>query len=104
MDELGECQIEDALTQERKSELESIARRKMQMMEREYWRVRNDKAKSMDCPYCGGKSVVDGKTVCCFMFAKALEAVLDRQEEIDKAAKHARTIHTLGQMVEGRKN
>jgi hypothetical protein len=92
------------LTAERKQELESIARRKMQAMEREYWRVRNDKAKAMDCPYCSGKSVVDGTAVCCSMFAKALEAILDRQEEINKAAKHARTIHTLGQMVGGRPN
>jgi hypothetical protein len=92
------------LTAERKQELESTARRKVQFLEREYWKVRNKEQKYMNCPYCEGRSIVDGTAVCCSMFAKALEAILDRQEEINKAAKHARTIHTLGQMVGGRPN
>lgn len=97
------------LTPEQKNRIDEAARRKMNFMEVEYWRIRNGKSKYMRCPYCRAGQVyrrnfIDGKTVCCALFAKAFEAIMDRQYQVDIAAQHARTIHTLGQMVEGRPN
>ena len=101
----------DELTADAKAAMDDAARRKMNFMEVEYWRVRNGKSRYMRCPYCKTdaekdyrSNFVDGETVCCALFAKAFQAVMDRQDEVDKAAMHARNIVTLCQMVEGRPN
>ena len=73
---------------------------KLDFMQREYWRVNNQKQRYMRCPYCSPfdpkkltllrRNYYGSPTFCCWMFAKALKAILDRQDEVDKAANAAR--------------
>ena len=83
------------ISAERKREIETESKRKIQAMEREYWAMRNEKQDHMACPYCTGINVVD-QTVCCRMFAKALKAIMERQYQIDVAAEAARSCHKIG--------
>jgi hypothetical protein len=68
---------------------EQIAARRLEFIQKEYWRLRNGKARFMRCPYCTSdarmKNWPDAQKICCPMFAKAFRAILDRQEAIDKA-------------------
>ena len=109
---------ESSIPAERKAELDKRARENVTFLEREYWRVRNGKQRFMRCPYCANerslngekvtpfyrRNFIDGKKLCCALFARAFEAILDRQDEIDRAASAARTILTIGNMVEARNN
>lgn len=83
------------LTPERKAEIEIEARRKMDLMQAEYWRMRNGKQVFMRCPYCGLINLED-QEICCNLFAKAFGAILDRQKEVDIAASHVRACHKVG--------
>lgn len=95
----------EALTPDQKAEIDATAKKNMNFCEKEYWRVRNGKSRFMRCPYCATppfyrRNFVNGKKVCCALFAKAFEAILDRQDEVDKAQAAAQTIVRLGKMVE----
>lgn len=84
------------------------AEMKMEHMQREYWRVRNGKQRFIRCPYCceSGdlkemyRNFHGAPQFCCPTFARALKAILDRQDEVDKAWKAAQTVTKLGKMVE----
>lgn len=84
-----------ALSDERKEEIRKMAMRKMQTMESEYWRLRNDKQPYMECPYCGKMNFVD-EPLCCALFTKAFDAIMERQSEVDVAASHVRNCHKVG--------
>lgn len=107
----GECQRKDLctsdpenchcntvhITDERKAEIEKESRLKMEFLQREYWRLRNEKQRFMRCPFCTSletkfkrRNFYGAPQFCCETFAKALKAILDRQEEIDRAANAAR--------------
>jgi hypothetical protein len=90
------------------SDEETAARRKMEFVQSEYWRFQNGKQRYMRCPYCvppteSSKNMFRhnyyGNNFCCFTFAKAIKAVLDRQDEVDKAAEAARNIIKLAEMT-----
>lgn len=116
--EAGESSIPDELSTEQKAFLDEKARKSLDFMQREYWRIRNGKQRFMRCPFCATerilngketmpfyrKNFIDGKKVCCALFARAFEAILDRQEEIDRAASAARTILAIGKMAEAQQN
>lgn len=80
---------------------------KLEWMQREYWRLNNGKQRYMRCPYC---SPLDSKVkrrnyfgapkFCCDFFGKALKAILDRQDEVDKGMNAARNIQRIMKMVE----
>jgi hypothetical protein len=68
------------------------AEQKLELMQRNYWRLRNGKARFMKCPYCAGVNWMNCPKFCCPTFARALKAILDRQDEVDVAYKAAREI------------
>lgn len=87
----------EELTQETKENLAKESRAKISWMEREYWRLRNGKQRYMRCPFCAPlkqtlkrRNFYGAPSFCCPLFAKALKAILDRQEEVDRAAEAAR--------------
>ena len=60
------------------------SRLKLESVQQEYWRLRNQKKEYMRCPYCKDTNYPGDDPLCCELFAKAFKAVLDRQEEVDK--------------------
>jgi hypothetical protein len=85
------------LTQERKAELKAESNMKLDFMQREYWRCRNGKQRYIRCPFCSPlkqqlkrRNFIGAPQFCCDLFAKALKAILDRQDEVDKAANATR--------------
>lgn len=85
------------------------AQEKLEFMQREYWRVNNGKQRYLRCPYCvtsiGNtklmhRNFVNCPQFCCPTFARALKAILDRQDEVDKAAQAARNIVRIMKAVE----
>jgi hypothetical protein len=98
-----------SLSASQKEKIEANSRRKLDYLQAEYWRLRNGKQDYMRCPYCvkgrhgRRRNFVDGP-ICCVLFAKAFGAILERQNQVDIAQKHASNIIRLGQMVEGRPN
>jgi len=65
---------------------------KMEFLQREYWRVHQKKQDYMRCPYCLSENPIGIDPMCCPLFAKALKAILDRQEEVNRGlgwAQHA---------------
>ena len=96
------------LSPAQKEKIEANSRKKMDYLQAEYWRVRTGRQDYLRCPYCvkgrhgRRKNFVDG-AMCCVLFAKAFGAILDRQNQIDEAQRHASNIVRLGQMV-GRAN
>lgn len=85
------------ISDERKAEIESHARRCIEHMQAEYWRLRNGKTLSMVCPYCQVENWPD-ETICCEMFGKAFLAIMERQDEVDKGVAGA---HILKSMMKG---
>ena len=83
------------------------AEKKLEHMEREYWRVNNGKQRFIRCPYCVPefdlkemhRNFIGAPRFCCPTFARALKAILDRQDEIDKAAKSAQFISKIMESV-----
>lgn len=75
------------------SDEKKAARDKITFLEREYWRVRNGKQRYMRCPYCSpfenlkelNRNFPNAPCFCCPVFAKAFKAILDRQDEVNKA-------------------
>jgi hypothetical protein len=65
------------------------AQQNLEFLQKEYWRLRNNTQRYMRCPYCTEdhrmRNFPGSPQFCCKMFAKAFKAILDRQEEIDKA-------------------
>lgn len=103
LDKLANAEIAAAL----KDADDKQALVKLEFMMREYWRLRNDKARYMRCPYCTPNMVLrdmkhnwPGRSFCCFTFGKALKAILDRQDQVDVAYKAAQTATKLIKMVE----
>ncbi len=85
------------------------AQRKLNFVQQEYWRLRNGKQRYIRCPYCateqGGVKLMhrnfrDCPKFCCLTFGRVLKAILDRQDEVDKAAAAARNIVRISKMVE----
>ena len=90
--------MSNELSAERKAEIEKESEQKLEFVLREYWRLRNGKARFMRCPYCSAgscsagscsagnmmrKNWPNGKSLCCALFAKAFKAILDRQDRIE---------------------
>lgn len=98
------------LTKEQKEKIEAESQRRLSFIQMEYWRLRNGRQQYMRCPYCRGakrkgmRKNFEGGAMCCNLFAKAFKAILDRQDQVDRAAQAARTIHAIGQMAGGRPN
>lgn len=95
------------LTAERKAEIDAETRQRMEYFQREYWRARNGVQRFIRCPFCtpfGQKikrrNFIGSPKFCCAQFAKMFKAVLERQDEVDKAASAARNIMTIAKMVE----
>ena len=67
---------------------EAIAIKRLEFVQREYWRLRNGKQRFMRCPYCTEKARMrnfpGSARFCCEFFAKAFAAILDRQEKVDQ--------------------
>jgi hypothetical protein len=73
----------------------AMAQKKLEFTQQEYWRVNNGKQRYLRCPYCvrnmEGKSALFRRNFmgcprfCCDTFGRALKAILDRQDEVDKA-------------------
>jgi hypothetical protein len=63
------------------------AERKLEFVLREYWLLRNGKARAMRCPYCSTGNTMKrnhpGRSLCCVTFAKAFKAIMDRQDRIE---------------------
>lgn len=83
------------LSDERKEELRKSAMLKIQFVEQQYWKMRNDKQDHMLCPYCL-KENRENEELCCKMFSKAFSAILERQNQVDIAASHVRKLHKVG--------
>jgi hypothetical protein len=97
---------------------EREAREKITLVERDYWRVRNGKQRYLRCPYCTPpddkplvkrmlrRNYFGSPHFCCWTFAKVLKLILDRQDEVDKAANAARracaVINTANAIDQGR--
>ena|SRR5271170_7801706 len=98
-----------ALSSIQKEKIEANSRRKMDYLQAEYWRVRNGKQDYMRCPYCvkgrhgRRKNFVDS-AMCCVLFARAFGAILERQNAVDVAQRHAQNILSLAQAVQGKPN
>lgn len=98
-----------SLSAAQKQKIEANSRRKLDYLQAEYWRLRNGKQEYMRCPYCvkgrhgRRKNFVDG-AMCCVLFAKAFGSILERQNAVDVAQKHASNIVRLSQMVKGKPN
>src|SRR5271170_8224703 len=98
-----------ALSTAQKEKIEANSRRKVSFLEQEYWRLRNGKQCYMRCPYCvkgrhgRRKNFVDG-AMCCVLFAKAFGAILERQNAVDVAQRHASNILRLAQAVQEKSN
>jgi hypothetical protein len=64
------------------------ATKRLEFLQREYWRLRNGKQRFMRCPYCTEKATKRNfphmPRLCCPMFAKAFKAILDRQEKVNE--------------------
>lgn len=79
---------DELITPERKAEIEKQAKLNLEFVQREYWRLRNGKSRFMRCPYCTNdarrKNWLNSREMCCYLFANAFEAILDRQDEVDK--------------------
>jgi hypothetical protein len=99
--------VPSELTEERKREIEAESKRKIQFMEREYWKLRNGEQEYMRCPFCAIPSTSDGRErefrinimdqpLCCPLFAKAFAAILDRQAQVDTAAQMVRNCAKVG--------
>ncbi len=75
----------------------------LEFLQREYWRVRNNAQRYMRCPYCTEdkrmRNFPGSLKLCCVMFAKALKAILDRQDEVDRAQNAAKTIVRIAEMA-----
>jgi hypothetical protein len=90
--------MSDGLDKPTPDDLRDESRRKIEFMEREYWRVRNGRQRYIRCPYCSPRdgikhrNYIGSPNMCCTLFAKCLKAILDRQDEVDKAASAAHTI------------
>jgi len=87
------------------NDLKAASQKKLEFMQAEYWRVRNGKQRYLRCPYCKAGEVMrrnfyGAPKFCCDTFARALKAILDRQDEVDKAAAAARTIVRVMKAVE----
>lgn len=80
------------------------AQRRLEFLQREYWRLRNRKQRFMRCPYCTEKGTHKNypqRGICCPMFAQAFKAILDRQEKVDEAQQMAAEAAMDRPMVEG---
>ena len=95
------------LTEGRKQEIRAESRKKLDFVQAEYWKCRNGKQGYIRCPFCSPvkqnlkrRNYIGSKGFCCHTFAKAFKAILERQAEVDKAAKQAQ-IATLERMVNG---
>lgn len=84
-----------AIPDKRKAEIELESKRKMELMQQEYWRLRNDKQPYMRCPYCEKPNFEDDP-LCCKLFARAFEAIIDRQAQVDVAAQAVRDCNKVG--------
>jgi hypothetical protein len=77
----------------------------LEFLQREYWRVRNrnNAQRYMRCPYCTEdkrmRNFPGSVKLCCVMFAKALKAILDRQDAVDRAQNPAKTIVRIAEMA-----
>jgi hypothetical protein len=80
---------------ERLAEIEAASKRKMEMMQQEYWRLRNEKQPYMRCPYCDALNFEDNP-LCCGLFTKAFRAILERQAQVDVAAQMVRNCAKVG--------
>lgn len=49
-----------------------------------------ERTNTFHCPYCGGNTVTGSESLCCLTLAKALDAILDREEFVDQAYLAAR--------------
>jgi hypothetical protein len=87
----------------------AAAQHKLTFLQQEYWRVNNGKQRYLRCPYCASeqgkvkvyhRNFFGAPQFCCPTFARALKAILDRQDEVDKAAQAARTIVRIAEMAE----
>jgi hypothetical protein len=92
------------LSEDRKKEIEAASRKKLLFMQSEYWRVRNGKQRFLRCPYCATGNIkrrnfFGAPKFCCDTFARALKAILDRQDEVDRAAEAARRACALMNMA-----
>lgn len=84
-----------ALSDERKEEIRRSAGLKLDFVQQQYWKLRNDKQDHMMCPYCLKENRED-EELCCEMFNKAFAAILERQNQVDVAASHVRACHKVG--------
>jgi hypothetical protein len=77
-----------------KNEIDRQSKQKLDHLQQEYWRVRNGKQRFMRCPYCVRGTVMrrnfyGSPKFCCDTFAHALKAILDRQDEVNRAMQAA---------------
>ena len=80
---------------------DEIAQKRLEFLQAEYWRLRNGKQRYMRCPYCETqenmrRNFPHQDKMCCRMFAKALSAILDRQDEVDKALFAVKVMNMAG--------
>lgn len=81
--------MSEDITPERMAEIKAKSQRKLEFLQREYWRLRNGKQRYMRCPYCTSnqrRRNFPGQG-CCALFLKGFKVILDRQAEVDLAMK-----------------